>query len=336
MEWEYKVAVSQVNRRAVEKERQRYRREFVEWLERASALPLFLLSLVMIPILILSIVHPNDRPLREEDWLIWSIFAFEYLLRLLISPDRRDFFPFSRRDGLSRRYIAHRWIDLAVVLLPFLEPLRFLRALDPIRIVRGVRVGAFLAEGYEEERELEAGRDGQVTNPSGWLPAISAGITRRLRALSRGVFRQSSPMVLSVLVALVVLPAFVWWNESRVHIRGAAPTHIHTIFDAIWWTFSTVSTVGYGDRVPTTPEGYGVAILLMFAGIGLFVAATSFLANWILGKRITEASATSIMLDQLPVPEALDRYGREGWELTGLRLDTFYFKRRKLSRLGVQ
>lgn len=331
MEWEYMVARSHADPQGLEEARREARRKFVAGLERATALPLFLLSIAMIPILILSIVHPSDRQLREEDWLIWSIFAFEYLLRFVISPDRRRFFPFSRRGGLSRRLIAHRWIDLAVVVLPFLESLRFLRALDPVRIVRGVRAAAFTVEGYEEERDLEGEvKYRQVREPRPRLLAMRPGLVRRLRALWAGIFDRSSPAVLGVLVALGALPAFVWWNESRLPTHGPAQTHIHTIFDAVWWTLSTVSTVGYGDRVPTTPEGYGVAILLMFVGVGLFVAATSFLANWILGKRI-EATGALMVLDYAPgslrVEDALKRYGDEGWELTGVRLDTFYFKR---------
>jgi voltage-gated potassium channel len=39
--------------------------------------------------------------------------------------------------------------------------------------------------------------------------------------------------------------------------------------DAVWWAFTTITTVGYGDRYPVTPEGRLVAVLLMFSGIAL-------------------------------------------------------------------
>jgi voltage-gated potassium channel len=50
--------------------------------------------------------------------------------------------------------------------------------------------------------------------------------------------------------------------------------------DAIWWSISTMTTVGYGDRYPVTAEGRLVAGLLMVAGVGLFGTLSGFLAAW--------------------------------------------------------
>lgn len=54
---------------------------------------------------------------------------------------------------------------------------------------------------------------------------------------------------------------------------------IKSLFDAIWWSVSTVTTVGYGDKVPVTPEGRIVAIVLMLGGIGLFGVLTGLFAR---------------------------------------------------------
>ncbi len=43
--------------------------------------------------------------------------------------------------------------------------------------------------------------------------------------------------------------------------------HIKSIFDAIWWSIVTFTTVGYGDIVPTTTIGRIVASFLMILGI---------------------------------------------------------------------
>ena len=51
-----------------------------------------------------------------------------------------------------------------------------------------------------------------------------------------------------------------------------------SLTDGIWWTIVTLTTVGYGDVVPTTPEGRIVAGLLMIGGIGLVAFITAHVA----------------------------------------------------------
>ena len=48
-----------------------------------------------------------------------------------------------------------------------------------------------------------------------------------------------------------------------------------SIFDGIWWSFVTATTVGYGDISPATPAGRIVAAVLMIVGIGLIGSLTS-------------------------------------------------------------
>lgn len=51
-----------------------------------------------------------------------------------------------------------------------------------------------------------------------------------------------------------------------------------SIEDGIWWAIVTVTTVGYGDIVPHTDAGRGVAVIVMITGIGtaaLLVGAAS-------------------------------------------------------------
>jgi voltage-gated potassium channel len=63
-------------------------------------------------------------------------------------------------------------------------------------------------------------------------------------------------------------------------------SNIQSAGDAVWWTVVTMSTVGYGDHFPTTPEGRIVAAVLMIVGIGLFGTFTGFIAAWLMeGKK---------------------------------------------------
>jgi voltage-gated potassium channel Kch len=48
-----------------------------------------------------------------------------------------------------------------------------------------------------------------------------------------------------------------------------------TIGTAMWWAIQTVTTVGYGDNVPTTPTGRVIASILMVVAITLISVLTA-------------------------------------------------------------
>ena len=60
--------------------------------------------------------------------------------------------------------------------------------------------------------------------------------------------------------------------------RSAPDASITTFGEAVWWTITTISTVGYGDRYPVTVEGRLVAATLMVAGIALLGVVTASIA----------------------------------------------------------
>lgn len=59
-------------------------------------------------------------------------------------------------------------------------------------------------------------------------------------------------------------------------IHWIEPTVYPTIFDGIWWSIVTISTVGYGDFVPKSLTGRLMGISLILGGIALF---TFFVTN---------------------------------------------------------
>lgn len=54
--------------------------------------------------------------------------------------------------------------------------------------------------------------------------------------------------------------------------------------DALWWSFVTTTTVGYGDLSPVTPIGRIVAAILMLVGIGFIGMLTGTIATFFLSK----------------------------------------------------
>ena len=68
--------------------------------------------------------------------------------------------------------------------------------------------------------------------------------------------------------------------------------NIKTASDAVWYVLVTISTVGYGDRYPTTGPGRIWGAVIIIVGVGIFGTFTGFLANFFLspGKKEEEAA----------------------------------------------
>lgn len=63
-------------------------------------------------------------------WATWAVFGLDYLVRLALAEHRG-------------RFVAHNLVDLAVVALPLLRPLRLLRVLTMLRFLNRSAATAF-------------------------------------------------------------------------------------------------------------------------------------------------------------------------------------------------
>jgi voltage-gated potassium channel len=50
--------------------------------------------------------------------------------------------------------------------------------------------------------------------------------------------------------------------------------------DSLWWAIATITTVGYGDRVPVTSTGRLIAVLLMVSGLAFLGVIAASLASY--------------------------------------------------------
>jgi voltage-gated potassium channel len=89
--------------------------------------------------------------------------------------------------------------------------------------------------------------------------------------------------------AMISILMVIFSSIAILQFEGDVPgANIRTAQDAIWWSYTTITTVGYGDRYPVTHEGRLVAAALMTAGVGLFGTWTGFVASWFLAPRRNE------------------------------------------------
>jgi polar amino acid transport system substrate-binding protein len=83
---------------------------------------------------------------------------------------------------------------------------------------------------------------------------------------------------------LVVVGALVWLLERRQDAGYFDRRPLHGIGDGVWWAAVTMTTTGFGDKVPLTWRGRSLALVWMFASIfciALFSAtmASSFVVG---------------------------------------------------------
>ena len=96
------------------------------------------------------------------------------------------------------------------------------------------------------------------------LPLLRPLRLLRLVALVRVLNRKATSSmygrVSAYVASSVVLVIFVAAVAELDAERGRAGATIHTFADALWWSLTTVTTVGYGDLYPVTRDGRLVAV----------------------------------------------------------------------------
>jgi voltage-gated potassium channel len=77
-----------------------------------------------------------------------------------------------------------------------------------------------------------------------------------------------------------VFVSYIAAVQITISERDIEGSNIKTFSDGLWWAVTTVTTVGYGDRFPTTTEGRILAVMLMLVGISLVGVITASVASW--------------------------------------------------------
>lgn len=203
--------------------------------ERVTEWPMTGLAVVFLaayawPILEPTLPNATAQLLGAASLAVWLAFGLDYMIRLYLARAKLAF-------------VRGHLLDLAVLALPVLRPLRALRVVPVL-----LRLNRRAAVSF-----------------GGQVATYVAG------AVSLLVF----------VAALAVLDAE----------RDSSEANITSFGDALWWATTTVTTVGYGDRYPTTTEGRFVAAGLMVAGIALLGVVTAALASWFVTRldRVEEA-----------------------------------------------
>lgn len=121
---------------------------------------------------------------------------------------------------------------------------------------------------------------------------------RALRALrafaSDGILSKKRGAITGKAVAVAALATvLVVWVGSLMVLsaeRGAQGAEITTFEDALWWSFETITTVGYGDFVPVTGLGRFFAVFIMLVGISVLGVVSASLAATLVKQSPTQSA----------------------------------------------
>jgi len=86
-------------------------------------------------------------------------------------------------------------------------------------------------------------------------------------------------------ITILAITMVLFSSIAILQFETSPESNIKTGEDAIWWSFSTITTVGYGDRYPVTTDGRIVAICLMCTGVGMFGVLSATLASWFVADK---------------------------------------------------
>jgi voltage-gated potassium channel len=148
------------------------------------------------------------------------------------------------------RFMRWGWVDL-IASIPAVEPLRVGRLLRLLRLIRLLRILHTHGDGPYLERLL-------------------------MRDRRRGAF-----VIAAVLAVFMIITSSI----AILEVEKAPESNIKTAEDALWWSYSTITTVGYGDRYPVTSAGRLVGAVLMTVGVGLFATLAAFIGSWFVQVR---------------------------------------------------
>jgi voltage-gated potassium channel len=102
------------------------------------------------------------------------------------------------------------------------------------------------------------------------------GQTRIERWLDRQLARTQNPRQAAVVIAVVSTAITVMAGLLMTVVdHGGFPT----LGSGLWWAVQTVTTVGYGDNVPTTVVGQLLASVVMLLGIGFITVITAAITS---------------------------------------------------------
>ena len=176
-----------------------------------------------------------------------AFFALDYALRLITA---QDLYPdVSPLRAVVKYVLSFSGIIDLLSFLPYYLPFFFPAGAVVFRVFRIVRIfRLFRINAYYDSLNV--------------ITEVIAGKRQQLL---------SSVFIIAVLMLASSLCMYSLEHEAQ-------PEVFRNAFSGIWWSVSTLLTVGYGDIYPITPLGKFVSIIITFLGVLMVAIPTGILS----------------------------------------------------------
>ncbi len=222
---------------------QRERFALLEQVRTTLEGPMVVLAAIWLVLIVVEFAAGGLPPTLEVAvWAIWIVFIVDFVVELVIAPDKLG-------------YLRANWLTLLSLVLPAFRVLRVfgtLRALRAVRVVRSVG-----------------------------LLRLATSLNRGLAALRHTARRRGVGYVVAATgLVIVVGAAGMAFFESPASLVGEghpADAALQDYGDALWWTAYAMTTGATSQ--PVTPEGRLLGWLLSVYGLAVFGYLTAILAS---------------------------------------------------------
>ena len=176
-----------------------------------------------------------------------AFFAADYVLRLIAA--RYIYRQQSELRGLRKYVISFTGIVDLLSFLPHYLPVFFPDGAVAFRIFRIVRIfRLFRINAYYDS-----------------LNAIGEVLSKKKQQLLSSVF---------IILVLMLSSSLCMYSVEN----AAQPEVFANAFSGIWWSVSTLLTVGYGDIYPITTLGRVLGAIITFLGVGMVAIPTGIIS----------------------------------------------------------
>ena len=96
-----------------------------------------------------------------------------------------------------------------------------------------------------------------------------------LSVFIRNIFSLAFLEIILLLILVIFIFGFLLWLVERGHNKFQFRPGFLGLFDGLWWSAVTMTTVGYGDKAPKSNMGKAIAIIWMFTAVIIISSFTA-------------------------------------------------------------